>query len=274
MRALEKIGAYNPKSNNLTKARKKEIRRRFRAFENFLLSDRYIHVPLRSKKHRKSALELAAQNELATSPKGIFVERTRATDKVRAKYDRKTGQYNLIVTRTKKGATGEATTTEIIPIAPMGALADELARIHHDAAALGPLGKDETIAFKVTVNGADGYSHNIYADPEALINDLEIRYEAMPPWFKGQFFRSISVMKVSRRGYQKAQRRLGRNPYARADKTGRSKIAPIEKRKVKVEVKKTAEGWGVFVNGALFEIWPTRGRAIEAARELRYNLNH
>jgi hypothetical protein len=273
MKALEKIGAYRPTGKNLTKSRKREVRRRFRKFEEFLTGD-YAFVFIRARKpdRRKKALDLARENQMVTAPKGIFIERTRDFVKARARRDRKTGEYEIVVEKKRRGETGERETTEIIPLKPLGALGDELIRIKRDAEKLGPLGKNDRLAFKVYVNDRDGYSHNIYGDPESLIFDLEQRYEQMVPWFKHVFFRSITVEKTSRTRWLTEHPRPDYNPYKqRANKTGRSRR--VSKRKIKITVRRISDNWGVFLGDMLDSEWRTRADAMAEARRMRAALN-
>ena len=272
-RELQKIGALQKRGSNkdLTAGQKRTIRRKFRQFEEFLGTDRYIFVPIRTKKkdRRKLALDLAAQNQFGTAPRGLFIEATPDIKSARTRYDRKTGEYRLVVEKVRRGKKGQRETTEIIPLKPMGNLAAELERIKHDAEELGPLKKDERLAFSTYVNDLEGYSHNVYSDPESLIRDLAERYGDMKTWFKGQFFRSITVSKTRTKTWFKNHPVPERNVYAGGhDKRGRTRA--IRKWKPQITTAKLANGnWGVFIGEYIDSEWRTRGEATEEARRLR-----
>jgi hypothetical protein len=270
-RELQKIGALQKRKSNkeLTKSQKRLIRRRFREFEEFLTGDHYIFVPIRARKkgRRKKALDLARQNQLPVAPRGLFIERTPEIRKARTRFDKKTGEYKLIVEKVRRGKGGQRETTEIIPLKPMGDLASELARIKADAASLGPLKKDERLAFSTYVNDLEGYSHNVYSDPETLINDIAERYGDMKTLFKGQFFRSITVAKTRTKTWLRDHPAPQGNVYARTNRKGRSRA--IKKHKAKVTVKRVGDNWGVYIGAHLDSEWAARGQALEEARRLR-----
>ena len=268
LKALQKIGAYKPTSKNLTKSRQREVRRRFKKFEQFLTAD-FAFIPILAKKpeRRQAALKMAAENQLATAPRGVFVERTRYYVKGRAKRDRKTGEYKLIIEKRRRGETGEKEIVEIILLRPMGELAAELERIKREAEELGPIGPNDRIAFKTYVNGNDGYSHNIYSDADLLARDIAERYDHLPVWFKHQFFRSITVQKTTRKQWLTDHPLPVSNPYKAHNRTGRSK--PLRRHKPKIRVKRIGENWGVFINDFLDSEWRTKSQAEEEARRLR-----
>lgn len=223
LRALEQTGLYSPKSRKLTKSRKAAIARRYHKFEEFLTGDAYIYVPIptRSKKKRAAAIKLAKKNQLATSPKGVFIAKTRNTISAKAVYSKRTKTYRVKIRKRKKGATGSKTVTEIIPMEPMGTLEKELDRITGDAEML-DVQRGETLAFKVEMGGGEGYGHQIFSDPNKLRNYLSSQYHQAIA-HKLAFFRAVSVFKTNRETYFKEYPRPENNPYkARADKTGRS----------------------------------------------------
>lgn len=227
LKALYSTGLYSPKSRKLTKARKAEINRKFKEFEEFLTNDAYIYVPIptRSKKKRRKALKLAKQNQLSVTQKGVFVPKTKTTKSAVAVYSKKTGTYRIKIKKRKVGPTGAKTTTEILPIEPMGSMEDELERIHDDAAML-ELQDDEALAYRVTLNEEGGYSWRIFDKPDLLANWLD---SGVSSGNRGtianrlQVYRSVSVFKTKREKYFDVHPRPDRNPYlARVDKTGRS----------------------------------------------------
>lgn len=234
LRALEATGLYKPKKKikRLTAARKKEINRRYSKFEDFLSKDAYIFVPIptRSEKKRKAAIALAKKNKLATSPKGIFVPKTKHTVSAKAVLNKKKGTYRIKVKKVRKGKTGKKTVTEILPIEPLVSIEDELARIEDDAAAL-ELKRGESLAYRVTLNEEGGYSWNVFQNPSQLKSYLSQGVSSArtgTPANRLQVYRSVTVMKVKHAAYFKEHPRPKQNPYytGRTDKTGRS-IAKI-----------------------------------------------
>lgn len=213
LKALTEIGGYEPTSRKLTKSRRRSINQRFRQFEEFLTGDSYIFVPIptRSKAKRKKAIKLAAQNQLPTSRRGVFVPKTKRTVSAKAVYSRKTGTYRIKIKKKKTGLTGEKTVTEILPMEPLGTLAKELDRIKGDAGLL-KLKKGESLAFKVTFAGSEGYGHKIFSSPELLIKYLESEYQKAIA-HKLAFFRAVSVFKVKRETYFRDYPRPKANPY-------------------------------------------------------------
>lgn len=230
LRALEQTGYYKPKAKigkKLTAANKKAIAKRYREFEEFLNKDAYIYVPIptRSKKKRDAALKLAKQNKMVTSPKGVFVPKTKYTTGAQIVLNKKTGTYRIKVKKTKKGATGKKQITEILPIEPLISIEDELERVKSDAEML-KLQKGEALAYRVTLNDEGGFSWNIFQTPEQLRSFLNQGVSSAnygTPASRLQIYRSVSVMKVKRTSYFKEHPRRVINPYyTNVDKTGRS----------------------------------------------------
>lgn len=230
LRSLESTGLYKPKKKikRLTAKNKKEIARRYRRFEDLLQKDAYIFVPIptRSPKKRAAAIKLAKKNKLATSPKGVFVPKTKHTVSAKAVLNKKKGTYRIKIKKVKKGPTGKKTITEILPIEPLVSIEEELERVESDAEALN-LGRGESLAYRVTLNDEGGYSWNIFQTPEQLRSFLSQGVSSAhvgTPANRLQVYRSVSVMKVQRTKYFKEHPKPKRNPYynARTDKTGRS----------------------------------------------------
>lgn len=230
LKKLEQTGLYKPKRKikKITKARAKEINRRYRRFEEFLSGDYYLYVPIptKSERRRKTAIKLAKKNQIATSPKGVFIPKTRNTKSAKAKFNKKTGTYRVIVKKVKTGATGKKTITEVVPIEPLVSIEQELDRVQHDAEML-KLKKGEALAYRVTLNEEGGYSYNIFQKPEQLRSYLAQGTSSAQrgtPANRLQVYRSVTVMKVKREKYFKDHPRPERKFYGgyRTDKTGRS----------------------------------------------------
>lgn len=225
LKALQSSGIYAPKSQKLTKSRRRTINKRFREFEEFITGDYYVFVPFptKNKSKRRAASKLAKQNEMNATRKGVFIQKTKDTVSAKMIYDHKSKSYRVEVKRKKIGATGEKDITEIIPIEPMGALDDEIARITSDAQALGPLGKKESIAFKVISNGEEGYSHKIFGTVAELKNYLNARYGSNIA-FKVGFFRTLTVVKTHNGSWFRDHPIKARNPYAGRSRNSAARI--------------------------------------------------
>lgn len=254
LRQLEKTGFYQPKGKKLTASRKRQITRKFSEFEEYLSNDLYFFVPIptRSKKRLRKTIASAKQNQLITSPRGVFIQKSPGMKTAKAIYSKKTKSFRIKTTRSKKGATGKKTVTEILPIEPMGSSEKELRRIKADAADMLPLKANQSLAFKVTMAGGDGYSHAIFKDPDRLIKHLD--HYKLHGAFRLQFFRAVSVMKTHSERWFNHHPRREFNPYKTqyrgVDKTGRSKIYRPRRSK------EWKEGYNAFKAGKLIKANP------------------
>lgn len=176
LKALEKVGAYNPKSETLTRYRKTRINRAYREFEQFLDSERFAFVKL-----SKQGLKFANQPAMnaVTTKRGMFIER-EGYEKI---YERKSKTFpgRTEIRKAWKAKTGEnkgKMIEDIVPLVPLAeTLEDEDERIRKAANAFGPLKKDERLAFIINTGGVLGYSYNTYSSIDQLLRDVKARYK-------------------------------------------------------------------------------------------------
>jgi len=209
LKFLKKIGAYNPKTEELTKYRRTQINKRYAKWEQYDTKpgkgkayhqpDKYFFVDATknmSKGRTKRFLENAKQMNMVTTPKGVFIAKEgqrRAT----VKYSAKRNEFDIHLTgKVKKGERKGKAIHDVIPVAPVGKLDQERKRLKDMGSAFGPMKGNERISFIVSENGVEtGASRNTYKTIDMLIEALE-RYEKSMP-ARLEFYRHIMIRKTT-----------------------------------------------------------------------------
>lgn len=199
LKALKKIGVYNPTSDKLTEWRKRQINSKYREYE-YLLTDKetkFVPIPKGLKAFSKKITRLAKSLDMEVTPKGIFISK-RGYKNARLDFNPKTKEFEIIQThKRKKGKTGSSRHRAALPLTSVDALTREKEKLRAAAESFGKLKKNERLYFKVhNPEGAGGMSHSTFADPDLLMNYLETHYVKHLP-DKVRFLRMISIEKTT-----------------------------------------------------------------------------
>lgn len=191
---LIEIGAYQPTAETLTRKRKSNINALYRKFGQFDSPD-YIAVKIeKPKTDTKQILKRAKDLQLTTTKKVIIVPK-RKFRSAKLAYNKRTKEYEIhMIGKVRRGERMGKSYRENIPLAPLKAHGDAERELRDMASSLGPLKKNERLAFKI-VDGHTSHSLQVYSDIDALIRRLN-EYQRSEP-AKIELLRHIIIEKTT-----------------------------------------------------------------------------
>jgi hypothetical protein len=172
MKALAKVGLYNPKSQKLTKHRRSEIKKRFDKYSEYLDDSKFVAVPLRGK-NKKDIAKNAKDAGLLASVKAVFIPASDDFNKAKISKNRKLGTYTVI--REGVGPEGEKLSHSEILLSEAGRVLsnqEKFEKYVKDTYANNP-GK----SFRIRSFGNQFASRNSFNSPQDLFR-LMNRYQS------------------------------------------------------------------------------------------------
>lgn len=236
LKALQEVGAYNPKSDEITPYRITRINREWKRLSKYLAPDagspkKFFFVPATglSNKERREFLANAKSLDIETTSKGLFLQK-EGQRQARLAWNAANEEYDIRLSgKVKWGENKGKKISDRIPIGPVDRITGELNRIENVAKTFGPLKKGEAISFVVIEHGEEvGASRQTFGSPgahEKLRAYIETRYHRDNKAARLKFLRMISVRKTTllswgqehppraRRMAKKTKRNLGYNPH-------------------------------------------------------------
>ena len=205
LNALKKVGAYEPKGEELTHARKSRINALWRSLGDKIdprpeARAKYFFVPTDklTGKERREFLANAKSLDIQTTRKGIWLQKD-GQRKARLAWNAENQEYDVHLSgKVKWGINKGKHIEDRIPIGPVDRIGKELARIKNTAAKFGKMGKGESIAFVVVEHGEEvGASQATFSDPEKLSQYIDTRYHRDNKAAKLRFLRMVRVRKTT-----------------------------------------------------------------------------
>ena len=194
LKQLAKVGAYVPKSSEITPYRKSRINKAWIWYSPFLDKKSFFFIP--AGKRGKQVLERAANLNMVTSPKGIFFSKPKGA--VKATLETKRGrELQIKIKSYAEDKEGWRVREEYIPLVPTDALETEIERWRKEAEKLAPVKIDqkERIAFKVTEKDHEGFSRKIFHTIDDMIRYMQgYKHEYGD---RVKFFRHITIVKTT-----------------------------------------------------------------------------
>jgi hypothetical protein len=193
LKALEKVGAYAPKSAKITKYRKTRINKAWSWYSPLLDKNSFFFIP--TGKRGKQVIQRAANLDMITTVKGIFFQKPKGA--VKATLQTKGKEPRIKIKSYKEDAEGWRVREEYIPLVPTDALEKELERWRKEADRLAPIHIDQKqrIAFKVTEKDHEGFSRKIFHTIDDMIRYMQGYKHAYGDRVK--FFRHITIVKTT-----------------------------------------------------------------------------
>lgn len=205
MRALQKVGAYDPKGDELTAYRKGRINQLWREIGDKVspppgakASFFFVGTDKLNAKQRKSFLGNAKSLDIATTRKGIFLQK-EGQRKARLQYNKENDEFDVVLTgKVKWGENKGKRISDRIPIGPVDRIGRELERIENVANQFGPMKKGEAISFIVVELGEEvGASQSTFSDARRLRDYIDTRYHRDNKAAKLKFLRMVRVRKTT-----------------------------------------------------------------------------
>ncbi len=205
---LRKIGAYEPKGDELTPYRKKRINEAWRKVSRYVEPDVsgkrkffFVATDKLTGKERREFLANAQSLDMPTTGKGVFIQK-EGQRKARLAWNSQNKEYDILLTgKVKWGENKGKAYSDRIPIGPLDRIEGELARIENVAKQFGTLKKGEAISFVVMEHGEEiGASRQTFSSPgaaEKLRNYLDSRYHRDNKAARLKFLRMVSVRKTT-----------------------------------------------------------------------------
>lgn len=239
-----KVGLYNPKELKLTKYRRYRANKIAKEYGDFLDPKKFFFVKAPTKA-KKQVFQRAENLQIKHTRTGLLVPKEGHT-RARLKTDRKRKEYYVERSgKTKRGPTKGVRYRTITPLASIDELDNERDRIRNLAKALGPLGRNDRITFKIIENGLEGYSHSTFSNVELLINYLEFYRKSIAA--KVNFFRHIVLEKTT------ASQWFAEHPATAAGKKGRRNRDDVRGKRKLIPINRTKNKAGGFRPRFVFE---------------------
>jgi hypothetical protein len=205
LKALEKVGAYEPKSDELTPYRKGRINSLWKALGDKVEARpgaraTFFYVPADklTGPQRKAFLANARSLDIATTKKGVFLQR-EGQRRARLAYNKDNDEFDIVLTgKVKWGENKGKRIEDRIPIGPVDRIGRELERIENVASKFGKMGKGEAISFIVVEQGEEvGASQSTFSDAKRLRDYIDTRYHRDNKAAKLKFLRMVRVRKTT-----------------------------------------------------------------------------
>jgi hypothetical protein len=202
LKALKKIGAYSPNSDELTRFRKTQINKAWAEFGPLIDNPRnpsfFIPAPQGSAQRRDQFMKEAKALGIKTTPKGILYAKGGHT-KAELRYDTRDNEFRVKLTgKVKRGDNKGKRYADIVPIAPLDKVNDERGRIRRMAEEFGPLKKGEQIGFVLQENNRElGASRATFHSAESLMRYIDANYHRDNKAAKLAFLRMVVVRKTT-----------------------------------------------------------------------------
>lgn len=230
LKALQKVGAYEPKSDELTDYRKRQINKLWRSLGDKIAPDKnaqkkyfFVDTDKLTGPERKKFLANAKSLNIATTKRGIFLQK-EGQRKARLAWNNENKEYDVLLTgKVKWGVNKGKTITDRIPIGNIDQIEKEFQRIRNVADQFGTLKKGQAISFIVQEQGEEtGASLSTFQDSDALLKYIDARYHRDNKAARLKFLRMIRVRKTTivkwgkehpARPRKRAQKPKGYNPH-------------------------------------------------------------
>ena len=205
LNALKKVGAYEPKGEELTHARKSRINALWKSLGDKIepvpgARVKYFFVPTDklSAKERRAFLSNAKSLDIQTTRKGIWLQK-EGQRKARLAWNAENQEYDVHLSgKVKWGINKGKRIEDRIPIGPVDRIGKELDRIKNTAAKFGKMGKGESLAFVVIEHGEEvGASQATFSNPDRLAEYIDTRYHKDNKAAKLRFLRMVRVRKTT-----------------------------------------------------------------------------
>lgn len=208
LNALKKVGAYEPKGGELTRYRKSRINSLWRELGDKVepapgarASYFFVGTDKLNSKQRKGFLDNARSLDIATTKKGIFLQR-EGQRRARLQYNKENDEFDVVLTgKVKWGENKGKRITDRIPIGPVDRIGRELERIKNVADKFGTMKKGEAISFVVVEQGEEvGASQSTFSGSNAaerLRDYIDTRYHRDNKAAKLKFLRMARVRKTT-----------------------------------------------------------------------------
>jgi hypothetical protein len=194
LKKSREVGLYNPKSDELTRYRKKRLRGIKEQYGQYLDDNKYFFLPA-GEQARKRILERASNLQMPTTRTGLFIPREGHKSAKLKKSKKRDEFYIERRGKTKTGVNKGRVYKDITPLASVDELDRERDRIRKMAARFGQLSEDDRLVFKIVENGVEGYSHSTFTNIEQLIKYLEKYPKSVAA--RVNFFRHIKIERSS-----------------------------------------------------------------------------
>lgn len=237
LKRLKATGLYAPKSDELTTYRKRKVSQLSKQYAEQLDPSKFMFVKLPTGKQISGTKERKAVHRLkdkaeslnyTTSRTGLFVEK-KSYSRASLKFDPKHNTFAIKRTgKVKRGRNRGTVYSSIEPLVTIDTLTSSKNRIRREAEKLGPLNKGERLAFKVTQEGNEGYSHKIMNDVDALMRYLnQYQKSAQHPQGKTKhqqavFLSYIEIVKTTPREWFTEHPARNRRKSRKVNATGRN----------------------------------------------------
>ena len=208
LKELRKVGAYEPKGDELTPYRIKRINKAWAAVEEFIApppgSNKeffFVSADKLTNKERRDFIGNAASLDIPHTPKGVFLQK-EGQRKARLAWNKDNQEYDILLTgKVKWGENKGKAISDRIPIGPVDRITGELQRIENVAKTFEPLGKGEALSFVVIEHGEEvGASISTFSSPgaaEKLRDYIDTRYHRDNKAARLKFLRMIKVRKTT-----------------------------------------------------------------------------
>lgn len=199
---LQKIGAYDPKSSDLTPYKRKRINSAWKEFGPLIDNPRnpvfFVAAPKGDKKRRDEFLRQAKALDIKTTPKGVLYAKGGHT-KAQLRYDPRDEEFRIKLTgKVKRGDRKGKRYQDVIAVAPLDRIQDERGRIRRMADEFGQLKKGEQIGFVLQENNREvGASRATFHSAEALMRYVDANYHRDNKAAKLAFLRMVVVRKTT-----------------------------------------------------------------------------
>ena len=205
LKALKKVGAYEPKDTTITPYRKRRINALWKTLGDKIeprpgQQDKYFFVDTEklTGPERRQFIRNAKSLDMITTKRGVFLQK-EGQRRAHLAWNNENKEYDIVLSgKVKWGLNKGKKITDRIPIGPVDRIGRELERIQNVADKFGKLEKGEAVSFVLIEHGEEvGASHSTFSDAAKLRDYVDTRYHRDNKAAKLKFLRMVRVRKTT-----------------------------------------------------------------------------